>query len=582
MKTITITQLAAVAVLAAGLLAATAAMAADDSTTNAASAMAPGSENGDAPAPADATAAPADQTPQPPADADATTTAPAEPAPAAPATQPAPATASVPVDSTPVAAPAMTPAPNPSGQGLRLNFRGVPLEEVLTYLSDAAGFIIHPEADIKDIHVTVWSEQPLTKKEAVDLLNTILEKNGLGVIQDGRILTIRSVTDMTRTADIPVEVAVNADDMQKGPQVVTVIIPVHSLNAVQLVKDLDPLLPPNTTLTANDAGNSLVMTDTRANIRRVTEIIKALDSVTSSINTLRVFPLKYADATALVTVIKDIFPAPDTTGNNRGGGGNGFGRFQRMFGGGGGGPGGGGGGADTGHTPTERVSATADGHSNSLIVSAPEDLMPTIAELVTNVDLSVEDLTEVRVFPLKHADPTEMATLLGNLFPDQTSTTSASQQAPQFGRFGFGGFGPGGGGGGRPQTSGAPDTSDRMKLLGHVTAVADNRTASVVVSASKDLMPQISEMIAQLDESSAGNQHVRVYHLQGADPYDVQQVLQGIFPAPTGLSSASSASSAQNNVLQTRATTLNQQQLSTSSSGTFGGGGGTGSRIGGN
>ena len=248
-----------------------------------------------------------------------------------------PATAATPpsAPTTPATTPSAAPAANSSSQGLRLNFRNVPLEEVLNYLSDAAGFIIHPEADIKDVHVTVWSDQPLTKKEAVVLLNTILDKNGLGVIQDGRMLTIRSVTDL-KTSDIPVEVAANPDDMQKSPQVVTEIIPVRSLNAVQLAKDLDPLLPSNTTLTANDAGNSLVMTDTRANIRRIAEIIKALDSVTSSINTLRVFPLKYADATALVTVIKEMFPAPDTTGNNRGGGGGGgFGRFQRMFGGGG-------------------------------------------------------------------------------------------------------------------------------------------------------------------------------------------------------------------------------------------------------
>jgi len=32
-------------------------------------------------------------------------------------------------------------------KGLRLNFRGAPLELVLDYLSEAAGFIIRPEVD---------------------------------------------------------------------------------------------------------------------------------------------------------------------------------------------------------------------------------------------------------------------------------------------------------------------------------------------------------------------------------------------------------------------------------------------------
>src|SRR5881396_2092474 len=46
--------------------------------------------------------------------------------------------------------------------GLRLNFRGVPLDMVLNYLSDAAGFIIVLEGKVEG-KVDVWSNQPLTK-----------------------------------------------------------------------------------------------------------------------------------------------------------------------------------------------------------------------------------------------------------------------------------------------------------------------------------------------------------------------------------------------------------------------------------
>src|SRR5712692_6335226 len=63
------------------------------------------------------------------------------------------------------------PAAADAGQGLRLNFRGVPLEMVLNYLSDAAGFIIVLDTKVEG-KVDVWSNQPLNKDEAVDLLNT--------------------------------------------------------------------------------------------------------------------------------------------------------------------------------------------------------------------------------------------------------------------------------------------------------------------------------------------------------------------------------------------------------------------------
>ena len=73
-------------------------------------------------------------------------------------------------------------------KGLRLNFRGAPLEMVLNYLSDAAGFIIVLEAKPEG-KVDVWSNQPLTKDEAVDF-EQILNKNNLAAIRNGRTLTM--------------------------------------------------------------------------------------------------------------------------------------------------------------------------------------------------------------------------------------------------------------------------------------------------------------------------------------------------------------------------------------------------------
>src|SRR4249920_1583557 len=72
---------------------------------------------------------------------------------------------------------------------LTMNFRGAPLNLVLDYLSDAAGFIINKEADVKGT-VEVWSKQPVTKDEAVELLSSVLRKNGYGMTRNGRILTI--------------------------------------------------------------------------------------------------------------------------------------------------------------------------------------------------------------------------------------------------------------------------------------------------------------------------------------------------------------------------------------------------------
>src|SRR5437868_7102247 len=86
---------------------------------------------------------------------------------------------------------------------LRLNFRGVPLELVLNYMSEAAGFVIVLETEVKG-KVDAWSDQPLNREEAVGLLNGVLSRNGYAAIRNGRTLTIVN-RDAARRKDIPVK-----------------------------------------------------------------------------------------------------------------------------------------------------------------------------------------------------------------------------------------------------------------------------------------------------------------------------------------------------------------------------------------
>src|SRR5689334_7815001 len=90
----------------------------------------------------------------------------------------------------------------PPDKGLRMNFRNVPLEAVLNYMSKAAGYTIHPKVPVSGT-VTAWSDNPLTKEEAVDLLKHVLDDNGYTVLQDGRMLTIISSSEAKRN-EIPV------------------------------------------------------------------------------------------------------------------------------------------------------------------------------------------------------------------------------------------------------------------------------------------------------------------------------------------------------------------------------------------
>jgi type II secretory pathway component GspD/PulD (secretin) len=104
--------------------------------------------------------------------------------------------------STPIVQPAQTQAGDTNL--VTMNFHGAPLDQVLDHLSQTAGFIINikPGTSIRG-KVDMFSAQPMTKEEALDLLDTALNQNGLGALRNGRTLTIVSKEDITKL-NIPV------------------------------------------------------------------------------------------------------------------------------------------------------------------------------------------------------------------------------------------------------------------------------------------------------------------------------------------------------------------------------------------
>ena len=234
-----------------------------------------------------------------------------------------------------------TNADFPPDKGIRFTFKDAPMETVLNYLSKAAGFIIHPNVSLSG-RVTVTSEQPLSREDALLLVEHVLSDNGYAIIRDN-ILTVMSASEAKRK-EIPVKKFTTLEAIPDNSEIATWIIPVRTLNPVALVNNLRPLIGADTDLQANESANSLLVTDSQNNVRRIADIVMQLDSVSSSINTLEVYPLKYADAKSLADLVKQLFPAPDASGGAGRGGANiaGFGGGRGGRGGGGGGFGGGG------------------------------------------------------------------------------------------------------------------------------------------------------------------------------------------------------------------------------------------------
>src|SRR5213594_1500577 len=158
-----------------------------------------------------------------------------------------------------------------STNGLNLNFRNAPIDLVLEHLSKAAGFIIQIDAPRVSGTVTVIG-QSLTRDEAVDLLNSELNKNGLAAVRTGRTLRINT-KEAIKSGKNPVKTGNNPEDIPDNDEMATWIIPIRFVEAAQLVSDISPFVASQATIIANQAGNSIIITDVQSNIRHLVEII---------------------------------------------------------------------------------------------------------------------------------------------------------------------------------------------------------------------------------------------------------------------------------------------------------------------
>jgi len=341
------------------------------------------------------------------------------------------------------------PAVRP-GTGLRFNFHGAPLETVLNYMSDAAGFVVVLQTPVAGT-VDMWSSQPVSRDEAVNLLEIALNKNGYSASVQGRTLVISSKDD-AKKQNIPIHTGNDPAEIPQNAEMVMQIIPLRHIDATQAAKDLATLIPSSSTLTPNADSNSLVVTDTQMNIHHIVEIVSALDTSIETVSTMQVFNLKNADPVEMAALITNLYgssttpTATNTAGQGRGGlaalfGGAVGARFGGGFGGGGfGGGGNGGGGGRAGATGANGrtgasggrlipVVAIADPRTYSVVVTASKDQMPEIAEMIRRLDSNSGRQQKAYTITMQNADVQQVQTILQNLFQSTTQRTTTSTQA---------------------------------------------------------------------------------------------------------------------------------------------------------
>jgi len=382
-------------------------------------------------------------------------------------------------------------APVP-GQPLLLNFKDASVQAVLEYLSQAAGLIIL-DGDRVEGRVTVLSHTPVTTDEAVALLDTVLKDKGYAAVQAGRTLKIVSIEEAARQ-NLPVHAGGDPEEVPMTDRMVTQIIPIRYADATRLRTDLAPILGEGAKVIANQASNALIVVDTQINIRRIMTVIRKLDEQMATVNEVKIYQLKYADATATSTLITNLLKQDDAQSRS-----NQRSPFPFLrFGRGGRGSLGGGSNDTSGSPRQQRVVATADDRTNTLVVSAPSELLAVVDKIIEKLDSDPTDPQSVFIYPLKNAQAENLETVLNNIFSD-TGTTTAGGRRTTGGRTRSSRFGARFGGSSRFSTPAvAAGTSD---LVGQVYVVSDEDTNSLLVRTPTKHMERVKEILKELDRA---------------------------------------------------------------------------------
>src|SRR5438552_3844903 len=155
------------------------------------------------------------------------------------------------------------------GRRISLDFQGADISNVLRLIADVSGFNIVVGEGVKAKVTLKLISVPWD--QALDMM---LKVNNLGMIREGNIVWIDSLTNIARQQD---EEAKTKESKIKAEDLVTRIVYVQNVTAQEIQTTLRSYLSPRGQLQVNPAVNGLIVQDTESRIASFTQLVRELD-----------------------------------------------------------------------------------------------------------------------------------------------------------------------------------------------------------------------------------------------------------------------------------------------------------------
>jgi general secretion pathway protein D len=358
-----------------------------------------------------------------------------------------------------------------SASGLvSLDFNDVELGDVIKTIAKMTGrnFIFDDRVRGR---VTIVSPSPVSVEQAYAVFESVLQVKGFTTITTpGGAIKIVPVREAKESS---VETVKSGSRPPNRDRFVTRLIPLRYIDSESIVNTLKPLVSKDAAMAAYPPTNTVILTESASNIRRLIAILESIDVETYK-EELAVIQVEHADAATLAEQVSEIYGAEVAAVASTG-------QFARP-------------GRRQARAPTEPQAAgvrppvriLTDERTNSLLVLAPRQQLEEVRSLVAKLDVPVSGGGRIHVYYLKNANAEEMAQTLSGLISGAPS--------PATGGGGLSGLG------GAAQPGAAPAIRSAVTgLAGNISVSADPATNSLIIQASQEGFNTLSAVIDKLD-----------------------------------------------------------------------------------
>jgi general secretion pathway protein D len=186
------------------------------------------------------------------------------------------------------------------------NFPGVPVKQLLDIYADLVGRTLlratsGPEAVPDNTTITLNTQSKLTRTEAIQALETILDMNGITIVPIGDKFA-KVVTEAIAPSSGGM-IATNTNSLPESGKFVTQIVQIKYADP----KDLQPVLEafsksPKSIIIIPSTG-TLILRDYAENVARMMEMVAKIDVLTPNSIKPEVIPIKYALASDIASAL---------------------------------------------------------------------------------------------------------------------------------------------------------------------------------------------------------------------------------------------------------------------------------------